>query len=471
MWGRRGQNTTNGTPTRFSGHGPIPRCVSGSPDTLPNFLQNFRRETLAPLTPAFRPEVFRMFSLMTGAWIACVGRRTISRVGETTGRTRSRHHAAAFRLFWQAVWNGDEVMRLLLVVIVKTFIPGTRVGVVVDDTLCHQRGAKVAFGGIFLDAVLSSKRHKTFRFGNNGVLLGLVVSMPFRRDRFFCLPLLWRVYQKQGSKPKADHRTKPELAADAVRTLAEWLPGRKILVVADSASIGKAMLHGRPEDVESIGPICWHAARTEVHAGPDGVEGDSGKRLPTLRAILDDDRNGPPRTRWFDLPNGTRKRLHLKWVEACWPTVTGGNRVAVVLLRDPKGHWRDEALVSTNPALCDWDIVVGYCWSVEVAIGDAKGLLGFHDPCVWKKESVRRAAPMAWFTGTLVMLWYARERADHRPARRHRRWYPKTVTTFADLLACCRLALWEQKWSGRGDRCPVLDRDEGGLVEYLATAA
>jgi hypothetical protein len=430
-------------------------------------------DLLAPLAPAFRPEVFRTFCLMTGAWIACVGRRTISRVWETTGQTQSRHHAAAFRLFSQAVWNWDEVMRLLLVVILKTFIPGSRIWVVVDDTLCHKRGAKVAFGGIFLDAVLSSKRHKTFRFGNNWVLLGLVVSMPFRRDRFFCLPLLWRVYDKRGSKPKHDHRTKPELAADAVRTLASWLPGREILVVADSAYIGKAMLRDRPEHVEYIGPICWHAALTEVQESPDGEEEDSGKRLPTLRAILDDDQGWPPRTRWFDLPNGTRKRLHIKWVEACWATVAGERRVGVVLVRDPTGQWRDEALWSTNPNLCDWDIVVGYCrrWSVEVAIGDAKGLLGFHDPCVWKKESVKRAAPMAWFTGTLVMLWYARERANHRPARRHRPWYPKTVTTFADMLACCRLALWEQNRVGKGDRCPALAADDAWFLEYLATAA
>ena len=357
-------------------------------------------------------------------------------------------------------------MRLLLVVILKTFIPGSRIWVVVDDTRCHQRGAKVAFGGIFLDAVLSSKRHQTFRFGNNWVLWGLVVSMPFRRDRFFCLPLLWRVDDKRGSKPKHDHRTKPELAADAVRTLASWLPGREILVVADSADIGKAMRRDRPEQVEYLGPICWHAARTDVQESPDGEEEDSGKRRPTLRAILDDDHGWPPRTRWFDLPNGTRKRLHIKWVEACWATVAGERRAGVVRVRDPTGQWREEALLSTNPNVCDGDIVVGYCrrWSVEVAIGDAKGLLGFHDPCVWKKESVKRAAPMAWFTGTRVMLWYARERANHRPARRHRPWYPKTVTTFADMLACCRLALGEQNRVGKGDRCPALAADDAWFV-------
>jgi hypothetical protein len=142
--------------------------------------------------------------------------------------------------------------------------------VVVDDTLGHQRGATVAFGGIFLDAVLRSKRYTTFRFGTNGVRLGLVVSMPVRRDRFFGLPLWWRVDEKRGAKPEHDHRTQPALAADAVRTLAEWRPGRKILVIADRASIGKGRLRDRPENVESIGPVGWHAARTEVHAGPDG---------------------------------------------------------------------------------------------------------------------------------------------------------------------------------------------------------
>src|SRR5207247_8209470 len=49
-------------------------------------------------------------------------------------------------LFSQAVGNWDERKRLLLVAMVQTFLSGTRVWVVVDDTLCHKRGAKVALG-------------------------------------------------------------------------------------------------------------------------------------------------------------------------------------------------------------------------------------------------------------------------------------------------------------------------------------
>ena len=428
---------------------------------------------LAALAPAFRKEVFPIFRLMVGAWIVCLGRRTVSRVWETTGQSRTKHHAAAFRLFAQAVWNWDEVMRLLLVALLQTFVPGVRVWVVVDDTLCHKRGAKVAFGGIFLDAVLSTRKHKTFRFGNNWVLLGLVVSMPCRRDRPFCVPLLWRVYEKRGTKTKAEHRTKVDLAADMIRVLAGWLPGREILVVADSAYMGQGLLKNRPANVDAIGPILWTAALVEVKRTPDGRDVSTGRRLPTPKEILADDRGWPPQTRTIRFGNGRKRRLQVKTVLACWPTVVGDRPVVVVLVRDPAGEWRDEALVSTNPAVCDWEIIVGYCrrWSVEVAFADAKQQLGFHDPCVWKAASVERAAPMAWFVGAVVLLWHARHGTEHRRAERHRPWYVKRVTSFADMISCCRLAHWESWWSDRGDKRPANTAPKDWFLEYLATAA
>ena len=430
-------------------------------------------ELLAPLAPAFRKEVFPVFCQTVGAWIVCLGRRSLSRVWETTGRSGTEHHASAFRLFSQAVWNWDEVMRLMLAALLHRFVPGVRVWVVVDDTLCHKRGAKVAFGGIFLDAVLSTRKHKTFRFGNNWALLGLVVSMPCRRDRPFCVPLLWRVYEKRGTKTKAEHRTKGDLAAELIRVLAGWLPGREIVVVADSAYMAQGMLTDRPATVNAVGPVCWKAALTAVIHTEDGRAVSTGKRLPSLRDILADDRNWPPRTRTFRFANGRKRRLKVKRVVAVWPTVTGDQPVLVVLVRDPSGEWRDEALLSTNPARGDWEIVVGYCnrWSVEVAFADAKGQLGFHDPCVWKKESVERAAPMAWFTGALVLLWHARPAAEHPSAKRQQPWYDKSAPTFSAMLSSCRLALWANWWSNGSVHNAPPTPAAAWLLEYLATAA
>jgi hypothetical protein len=164
------------------------------------------RVFLDPLSAAFRAEVHASFCLTVVAWIVCLGRRTISRVWETTGLTEQRNHAAAYRLFSEAVWNWDEVCRLLLLHVLA-LAPGVRLWIVIDDTLAHKRGAKVAFGGIFLDAVLSTKRHKVFRFGNNWVVLGVVVELPFRPNRYFCLSILWRVYEKQGTKSALSGKT------------------------------------------------------------------------------------------------------------------------------------------------------------------------------------------------------------------------------------------------------------------------
>ena len=72
----------------------------------------------------------------------------------------------------------------------------------VDDTLCQNARAKVAFGGIFLDAVLSMRSTRCFAM-NNWVLPGIVAQLPFRKDRYFCLPCLWRIYEKRGKKVAA----------------------------------------------------------------------------------------------------------------------------------------------------------------------------------------------------------------------------------------------------------------------------
>ena len=110
---------------------------------------------LAPFAPCFNKTGSRnILSPVVAAWIVCLGRRTISRVWQTTGLADEYDHSSFYRFFNQAVWNWDELARIFLVELLRELVPGTKVWIVVDDTLCHKRGAKVAFGGtLFLDAV------------------------------------------------------------------------------------------------------------------------------------------------------------------------------------------------------------------------------------------------------------------------------------------------------------------------------
>src|SRR3954466_13773547 len=216
---------------------------------------------LVPLVESFRdcfhPQVFQTFQSLLAGWIVCLGPRTISEVWLATGLAAKRHHDTAYAVFHSAAWEWDDLGIVTATLILTHLVPGGVVWIAVVDTLCHKRGAKVAFGGIFLDAVLSSKKHKTLRFGLNWVVLGVAVPIPLRPDRYFCLPVLWRLYRKKGQD---GYLTRPQAAAALARKLAEANPGRTFWLVGDSAYVNAAVLRGRPANLRVIGPLHWKAA-------------------------------------------------------------------------------------------------------------------------------------------------------------------------------------------------------------------
>jgi DDE superfamily endonuclease len=426
---------------------------------------------LAPFSGCFNEPVHSTFCLMVVAWVACLGRRTISRVWQTTGQAADTDHCYAYRLFNAAAWNWDDIARLLLVELLCDLIPGSSIWLVVDDTLCHKRGAKVAFGGIFLDAVLSSRKHKVFRFGVNWVTLGVVIQLPFRKDRPFCVNLLWRVYSKKVKG--LPHQTKSQLARQMVDLVAAWLPERTVYVVADSAYIGRHLLKGLPGHVAAVGPINPKASLSSPL--PAGYQGrrKKGQPLPRPIEMLNDPRYQTQEL-LLPLPNKDQKKeLQVKVIkEVCWYPAAGQRQIQLVLVHDPEGKWRDELLLSMDVSLPAEAVILGYMrrWSVEVCYWESKELLGLHEPQVWTELAVQRAHPMAWFVGGLVLVWYARYGQDAEQAHWDRPWYePRARPTFAQMLATLRLHLWRNAWAeatSDDDRNSMLD----WLFHYISTA-
>jgi hypothetical protein len=403
-----------------------------------------------PLRGCFHPQVFQTFQALLAGWIVCQGPRTLSEVWIATGLAARRHHDTAYAVFRSACWEWDDLGIVLATLVLTHLVPGGVVWVVVDDTLCHKRGAKVAFGGIFLDAVLSSRKHKTLRFGLNWVVLGVAVPLPFRDDRYFCLPVLWRCYRKKG---QAGHRSRTQLAAEMAHHLAEVLPDRTFWLVGDSAYINSELIQGRPANLQVLGPLRWDAALYQ-RPGPYGGKGrppKKGRRLPTPQAMIEDPATYPARLRTIRFPKAER-RLRVQVVrDILWYTGCGGDPVMIVLVRDPLGQWRDEALVATDPTVSAVFVIQGYCrrWSIELAFFDSKQYLGLHDPRVWSARSVERAHPMAWFVGTLTVLWYAAGGHAGAQVERDRPWYArKVVPTFSDMLGALRLQMWQHRVYG-----------------------
>jgi hypothetical protein len=406
-------------------------------------------QLLLPLRDCFRAEVFQTFQTVCAAWLLCPGPRTLTEVWQATGLAATRHIDLAYSLFRSARWDWDELGALLALLLLSRLAPAGLVWLVVDDTLCHKRGAKVAFGGIFLDPVLSSKRCKVLRFATNWVVLGLAFRLPFRPDRCYCLPVLWRVFRKKGLP---GHRKRTQLAAELARMAAGLTPDRPVWLVADQAYVNAAVLRDRPANLQVVGPLPKDAAlyrpAPPPAAGQRGRRRKKGERLPNPAQMLQDTGRFPAAEEAFDFPGGKRT-LRVQVVrEVLWYTACKQERLAVVLVRDPAGQWRDEALLCTDPGASAAQVIEGYCrrWSIELAFHDSKQYLGLHDPQVRCERSVERAHPMAWFCLSLTVLWYAAAGQEAEGVKRQRPWYrPKASPTFTAMLGALRLQLWRQK--------------------------
>ena len=419
-----------------------------------------------------RPESFNTFRQLLAAWIIAPSPRTISELWQATGRAATHHWDAAYSFFASAQWEWDDIAKILLLALVARFTPIGRIVVIVDDTLCHKRGAKVAFGGFYLDAVTSTQKHKNFRFGVNLVVIALSVHLPWRPDRPFALPVIWRVYRKKGT---AGHRTRTVMAAEMMTLLASWLPARKILLIGDNAYLNSTVLANRPSNLQVLGPLRSNAAlylRPALRKpGTRGRPPVKGERLPKLKAIMDDTVTYPAET--LDLTFGEQtKTLRVQVLrDILWPTGAGRESVTVVLIRDPAGQWRDEVLLATGPALTAAEMIALYCrrWSVEVLFRESKQLLGLHDPQVRTEKSVERAHSFSWLVYSLTILWY-REHGEPCPkVQRSRPWYrSEPCVTFSSILGTLRLQQWDMHISeelaqGQSPR-KILDR----LKHWLA---
>jgi hypothetical protein len=448
-----------------------------------------------------RPESFAVFQPVVAAWVLCLRCRTLTEVWQLTGLGPKMHYDAIYSLFASARWDWDELGVLLCLLILTHLAPPGLVSVAVDDTLCHKRGKKVAFGGIFLDPVLSTRSRKILRFGLNYVVVAVVVHLPFRKDRYFALPVLWRVFRKKG---EPGHYKRTELAAQLARHLALAVPCRSFCLVADKAYINATVLKGLPGNVVVIGPLPKKAAlylpAMPKVKGQRGAPRKKGLRLPTPLQLLEEPlllkelaqkhpedfalvsslnpHGWEAREEKLTLPK-VEKALRVQTLRGVlWYHACKQEPVTVALLHDPQeakeGRWRDEVLVSTKVGITAAEMVAEYGkrWSVEVAFFDSKQYLGLEDPEVRAPLSVQRAHPMAWFCLSLVILWYALNREEVEKVKRERPWYKKTVgDTFTEMLGAMRLWLWHQRLFGEaGGRAVSMEMVESLLNEMAAVA-
>ena len=173
--------------------------------------------------------------LVVGALLA-PSRRTVTAVLGVMGLSQERHFQNYHRVLNRARWSSLTVARVLLNMLVQTFVPTGAVVIGIDDTLERRRGEKIKAKGVYRDPVRSSHSHMVKASGLRWLCAMVLTQIPWA-GRVWALPFLTvlcpseRYHQQRGRR----HQTLPEWAGLLTRLIRRWLPRREVVVVADSS--------------------------------------------------------------------------------------------------------------------------------------------------------------------------------------------------------------------------------------------
>jgi hypothetical protein len=395
-------------------------------------------DLLQPLSCVMTTPTFDSFLTVITGW-AFARRRTVTGMILAADAVGAKHHSAYHRLFAAARWSLDElglaVFTLMLPLLDGLVLLG------IDDTLARKRGLKVFGVGMHHDPLLSTRRTTITNWGHCWVVLGVVTRLPFCGGRWFCLPVLFRLYvpKKTAEKKRLPYSTKPQLAVQMLERLCGRFENRCFHATGDSTYGGKSVLLHLPVNCGLTSRLkmdarLYDAPPPRRKSRKGGRPRKRGTRLPTPQQML----TGRCRRLTLDIYGRKDKSRVAECVARVY--AAPDRPLKIVAVEPLVGGRKTQAFFSTCADDTIEQVLTRYAarWSLEVTNHDAKGQLGFEQPQGWTRRAVQRTAPVAMLLYSLVVLWFSREGHRHYQPP-HRPWYVgKTQPSFADMLATLR---------------------------------
>jgi DDE superfamily endonuclease len=391
--------------------------------------------------------------LLIGA-ILTPGQRTVAAVLRILGLEAEQHFQTYHRVLNRASWSNREAGNLLLAWLVKVFVPVGPIVMGLDDTIERRRGAQIKAKGIYRDPVRSSHSHFVKASGLRWLSLMLLTPIPWAQ-RVWALPFLTalapseRYYEKKVRR----HKKLTDWARQMLFQARRWLPGRKLVVVADA---GFAAIEFLWQVTQFLNPICM-ITRLRLDAAlygpaPPRKEGQIGRprkkgaRLPTLEQVLADPKTGWKQVIVADWYGQGQRRVEIVSETAVWfhnglPALP----IRWVLIRDPKGKFDPQALLCTDLSLKPEQILKWFIlrWTVEVTFHEVRTHLGVETQRQWSDLAIARITPILLGLFSLVTLLAHLHAQRGKLPVRQAAWYSKPLPTFSDALAIVRQQLWQ----------------------------
>ena len=390
--------------------------------------------------------------LLVGAILA-PGVRTVSASLRVMGFCRERQFQNYHRVLNRAKWSSRALSRILLRLLLGSFVPLEEPVVLgLDDHIERRRGAKIAAKGIYRDPVRSSKSFFVKTSGLRWASLMLLTPIPWAK-RVWALPFLTvlapseRYHQERGMP----HKHLTDHARQMIRQVCRWLPERMLVVAADSSYAAIELLAAcasLPSRVTVVTRLrldaALYAPAPPREKGKKGAPRKKGERQPTPAQRIAD-----PQTAWEAVTvrwyGGVMRQIEVASGTAVWyhsgkPVVP----IRWVLIRDPLGKFEPQALLSTDQTAAAQQIVEWFVlrWQVEVTFEEARAHLGVETQRQWSDLAILRTTPALLGLFSLITLFAHQLLQGNELRPRQAAWYQKQLPTFSDTLALVRQQLW-----------------------------
>jgi hypothetical protein len=192
-------------------------------------------QLIVRFAPVFSKQVWKHVQVLVVGVLLTPGQRTVTAVLRVMGLNQERHFQNYHRVLNRARWSSLAVAHVLLGMVVRTFAPAGAVVIGLDDTLERRRGQQIKAKGIYRDPVRSSHSHMVKASGLRRLCAMVLAEIPWAQ-RLWALPFVTtlcpsaRYHQQRGQR----HKPLPQWAGQLIGLMHRWLPGRELVVVADS---------------------------------------------------------------------------------------------------------------------------------------------------------------------------------------------------------------------------------------------
>ena len=403
--------------------------------------------------PLFSKPVFEHVKVLLEGAILAVHRRTVSEVLRVVGLGNDKQFQNYHRVLNRARWSGLAASRILLRLLIERFVPSGEIVIGLDETIERRWGKQIKARGIYRDAVRSSHSHTVKCSGLRWLSVMLLTEIPFA-GRVWALPFLTRLCppERFDKKRGRNHLSLAERATRSLLLVKRWLPDRRIIAVGDSSFAVLDLLHRVREKVTMITRLRLDAALYEP--APERLQGTmgrprkKGRRLPTLKAIADSGQTIWQRlivSEWYG--DGERE-IEIVSNTCVWFHI-GKEAVPIryVLIRDPHGKFKTQALLSTDWRAEPEQILRWFVrrWQIEVTFAEVRRHLGVESQRQWSEKAVARTTPALFGLFSIIALCAAELSRANKLSLRRAAWYEKEAATFADAIASVRRSIWSRE--------------------------